>query len=178
MYRLDLNNRLEGFILLVNPFCHVFPSKVVRELSSFIQTPHSVSPPFLILITGCKSLQKELALSSDLFSCPKVLLRAHVVPQTASSWILTGKGDKGTLLTAPERSRPALILLPRMCRVLLLPRKKPCGQRCLGPLLEGEGEGWKQSVTGVVTHVQPEKFDSSFNFWLKRHSLCYWDTAS
>lgn len=80
-------------------------------------------------------LQKELALFSELFRCcPKVMLRAYVVPQTRLLLNAYRKGRQMDL--ASEWSEPALIFLPRMCRVLLLPRKKLCGQRCLGLLLE------------------------------------------
>lgn len=59
------------------------------------------------------------------------------------------------LTAAPERRGPALIFLLRMCRVCNFPEKPPWPEHP-GPLLEGEGG--KQSVTGLVTHVQPEGF--------------------
>lgn len=64
-------------------FPHVFSFAVVREFSSFIQTPYSTALPFIffLLITGCKAFQKELAQSSNPLSCPKVLLEALAGPQ-------------------------------------------------------------------------------------------------
>lgn len=146
------------------------------ELSSFIQTPYSISPLLSSWYWLLDAFTEGAGTVLELFNSPKVLLRAHAVPQTRPLLNAYRKGRQRDRDPAPECSGPALIFLPGMCRVLLLPRKKPCGQRCLGPLLEGEGG--RQSVTGLVTHVQPGKFDSAWNFWLKRHSSCYWDTAN